>query len=146
MISIAATLKEWEAAYAAYQRDLLGYLNTSKIRRFLGQLKEPKHPEFRSRVLISDYENSFVVELRCYDGLFLACRQGNQAYKLDLQTGDKTPMLGARGMNIEPEYVAIINNLANDIYEIANNYNLKEFTFYQDYENMINSCEEGYYL
>lgn len=120
IINVAGLLKEWENEYREYEKAQMAFEKTSKWKRFWGQLKEPKHPSFHSRVLMSDYINDAVIELRCYDGLFLAVRYGNCGYKIDLYGGEKTPLLGSRGMGIDnPDFINLVNDIADQIHCLA---------------------------
>ena len=113
-------INRWDEEYREYFRLQSEFEKTSKWRRFWGHLKEPKHPTFHSLTLINDPINCWVVELRCYDGLFLAVREGNHGYKIELQGGEKSPLLGSRGMYLEdPDFINLVNDIADQIHCLA---------------------------
>lgn len=115
---LTSLLQEWAEEYREYLGAVESFSGASRFVRWMKGMKEPKHPSFHVfPIIVGD---DVLIELRCYDGLFIACADANhRGYKLDLQTGKKSPLLGARGMNVNPWLESKVNEWGEIIHELA---------------------------
>lgn len=116
-------LSQWASEYRNYFKQLDEYSKIPKLVRWLKGIEPPKHPRFHSVVLLKDFDEDVVIELRCYCGLYLAINQAGSGYKYNLCTQEKEPLLGAKSKKVDKYYDAVIESIANHILNL--NINLK---------------------
>lgn len=120
-ITIDYLLRQWSLELAMYNRRKAIYDSHSRIYKFFHDLKEPRHPGYRSFRLVDGAYTC--IELAFLDKPYLKCNDSsNHGYKLDIITGEKSPCLGSRGTMVSDHCESLMKSYSKEILEILQPY------------------------
>lgn len=102
-------------------------------------MRRPSLPCFRQTRLYEQSENPILIDLRCSQGLYLAVRDGENGYLIQVTSNgadEKTPLLGSKGMNISLETEEMMKEVADILIRELSNYRVFELDEVENRQKM----------
>lgn len=137
--AISGSLKDWAKIYSEYQEKQKKYLSTPAIVRWFKNMRRPSLPCFRQTRLYEQSENPILIDLRCSQGLYLAVRDGENGYLIQVTSNgadEKTPLLGSKGMNVSLETEEMMKEVADILIRELSNYRVFELDEVENRQKM----------